>query len=195
MLPLVSDTTSPSCQAAALQLLHVLLRALPTALRNHVPALEGALASTITSVRTPAAVKALAGQCLGGLAAAAGDAATYSTTFRRVLMSAHDVLDELFMGLEEAQPAPASYREGLMSGPAASAPAAAPASELGTQPAQPSQPSGILPPSSIPSVRGSPNSPGGAAAVRTLIEALGALIVAMEQMLVGAFPVAVPLPW
>lgn len=197
-LPLLSDLTransaTAATQTAALTLLSSLLATLPTSLRNHYPALESTLASLLVSQNASMGTKLAASRCIAALARVGGDAAAFSVLFRRLLMSAHDAADELFMGLE-TQP-PASYRYGLDSGlPAAAAP-----DVTAPQPsAQPAQKAGLIPASSLPVVRGTVGAAAGVvgtAAVRVLVDVVGSLMSSMEHMVTGAFPVPVPLPW
>ncbi len=146
-----------------------------------------------------------AAACLVGLPRLTGEACAHSGAFRRLLLSLHDALDGALMGLDEAGPA-AAARAVLAApapGPAGATSAAGPAGVLlpvhallGSGAAAASRPAGPG------GAAGGPARPlalataqGGAAAVRRMAAAAEVALGGVQQMLTGAFPCPVPLPW
>jgi proline/glutamate/leucine-rich protein 1 len=132
-----SSQRPDSCHIAALQLLAALLRCVPSSLRQGAASLERSLQQLVLRTAASSAgssvaaaggptrrqLLAQAALCTALLPAAPGDAAAWSETGRRLLLSCHSVLDHLLMGLE-SRPLDAQYRAHLTGGgtvPAAAA--------------------------------------------------------------------------
>lgn len=100
----------------AVELAAAILLVIPTTVRAHASALEGCLLELVLSGRLRRRALQLVGLCLSLLPRAQGDAATWSSSIRRLLVSIHQALDLMFMGLEPPPP-DSRYRETLMTGP------------------------------------------------------------------------------
>jgi len=127
LLSVLDNSSIPdSSQAAALQLLAALLRCIPSSVRPALSSIERLLqqlvlrtaASTAGSSLSTAggSVKqqllAQAAVCAALLPAVAGDAAAWSDAARKLMVSSHDVLGQLLMGLE-GRPLDTQYRSYL----------------------------------------------------------------------------------
>lgn len=127
LLSVLDNSSIPdSSQAAALQLLAAMLRCIPSSVRPALSSIDRLLqqlvlrtaASTAGSSLSTAggSVKqqllAQAAVCAALLPAVAGDAAAWSDAARKLMLSSHDVLDQLLMGLE-GRPLDTQYRSYL----------------------------------------------------------------------------------
>jgi hypothetical protein len=127
-----SSSAPDSTQAAALQLVAALLRCVPSSLRPGLNNLERALQQRVLRTAAGAAgssvstaggpyrqqVLAQAAVCVALLPAVSGEAGAWSETARRLMVSCHDVLDLLLMGLE-SRPVDTRYRSHLAGSDAA----------------------------------------------------------------------------
>ncbi len=78
------------------------LRAVPTAFRQHVSALDAFFAALVSSpAGLPANLRARACECLALLPRAAGDGAAWSALAQRLLHGVHAALDAAFQGLDD----------------------------------------------------------------------------------------------
>lgn len=162
---------------AALGVLGALLQAVPSTLRAADAACEAALVAVMTHAAEGgcnsgggggggAAALLAAAECLAQLPRAAGDADAWSSLARRVLLSTHETLDALLLGLEGA---PWDPRARSLLAPGLGAPG----------------PAGLLPPrAGLPAARQHQ-------ACRAL---LAGLVHCLEAMCSRPYPVAVPVP-
>ena len=85
------------------QTLAAALRAVPTAFRQHVGALDAFLSALVASpAALPARLRARACECLALLPRVAGDGAAWSALAQRLLHSMHAALDAAFQGLDDS---------------------------------------------------------------------------------------------
>ncbi len=203
LLPLLPPhTPSPPHTAllASLQLIHRLVDVAPTSLRNHQTALETSLAATLVmssgsgASGDGAAVRSAAAAALSVLPRVSGDVSVYSEQFRRLLLSIHDAVDVLCMGLDDSAAA-AACRAPLTIAAGAAAGAAAAAA------AQPLLPLGaVLGAGTEGEGRGAQGAVQGhrrvdGASVRHASEVVRGGMEVVQGMLTAPFPVPVPLPW
>jgi hypothetical protein len=208
-----------SCHVPALQLLGALLLITPGALRSNVAAVERLLMQLLSSAAASSApeaeqVLADAAACVGLLPGVSGEAAAWSEAARRVLVQCHEVLDYMLMGLEGSPWDPAARTalqttSGAAAGGGGGGGGTAGGSSAGSSKQQ--QQAGAV--ASTAQLQypwhhhqqqqqqggeggagSSAGSSGNKLQLRPARLLLGALLTALQCLLRGPFPHAVPLP-
>mmetsp|Transcript_33644 Transcript_33644/g.74492 ORF Transcript_33644/g.74492 Transcript_33644/m.74492 type:complete len:944 (+) Transcript_33644:69-2900(+) len=181
---------SPALQLAALEAVAAALAALPTSLKGHAPNLEKALADLVAGQAAggaarpavPGEVRRAAARCLALLPRCLGDSETWSQQARRALLSAHECLDVVFMGLDDADLA-ARCREPLQLSSSEPSPGLLPPVPGVTATAAAAATNGVTAKSAPP-----------LKSLRPALDTLAALLGLLERMLVAPYPAPVPVP-
>jgi hypothetical protein len=184
----------PQLACDSLATLTALLAALPASLRNHAPTLEPAVGAALVALAANCGASTkfapAAADCLAALPRMQADGSAYSAQFRLLLLSLHDVLDSLFMGLDDGAAAAAARTQ---LAPAPRATGTAPESLLQLQ---------------LLGVDAGGGGVGGSAAQRAgtkrrvndtqasqLAAVAEAVLATAERMLVGPYNAPVCIPW
>eukprot|EP00850_Spirogloea_muscicola_P019463 SM000191S05212 [mRNA] locus=s191:55323:60007:- [translate_table: standard] len=101
LLPLLRDTATSSLWGEVVDLLCTLLRTFPATVRPHVDLVESLLVAKLLDAVQPRGLLRKCAVCLALLPRAAGDAGSWSSLVRRVLLAVHNILDGAFAGLED----------------------------------------------------------------------------------------------